>query len=81
MIKKRGFIMWNDILVKANFYEEKVKKRVLSNPKNNNLSRREINKKIRDSVNRKFKEETKIFLGVHMVEVLSNLHNTAYERF
>ena len=73
--------MWNNILINANTYEEQAKKRILLNPKNKRLSKRQINKKIRNSVNRKFREQTKVFLGVHMAEVLRNLHNATYERF
>jgi len=76
---KRGATMWNNILINANIYEEQAKKRILLNQKYKHLSKRQINKKIRNSVNRKFKEQTKVCLGVHMAGVLRNLHNAAYE--
>ena len=78
---KRGVTMWNIILINANSYEEQAKKRILLNPKNKHLSEIQINKKIRNSVNRKFREQTKVFLGIHMADVLRNLHKATYEGF
>ena len=73
--------MAHDIFIKANIYENTVREKIISDPKNSNLNQKQINKKIRDRVNKKFQAETQKFLNLYMAKVLSHFHQTTHKSF
>lgn len=73
--------MAHDIFIKANIYENTVREKIISDPKNSHLNQKQINKKIRDRVNKKFQAETQKFLNLYMTKVLSHFHQTTHKSF
>lgn len=63
--------MWNNFETKVTEYENKLREKFQKHEKYSNLTLREIDEKIRKSVNRKFKDENMLVLSTHVHGVLS----------
>lgn len=63
--------MWKDFEAKVVEYEDKLREKFQNNEKYCTLTSREVDEKIRKSVNRKFREESNIVLSAHVYGILS----------